>query len=335
MAPTATPAIHPRLPAMGLRVAVVGARRARNGTGPYLAREASALGAEVVSILGTRPSSTETACTQLKEWGISAKPFTHFDPMVRETHPDVLIVASPAGTHRPWLEAAAESGMHVLCEKPLLALFDDAGKAMLRRFSAQGKVLAENCQWPFTLFSFQQLHPSFDPSKVKRFRMLLSPQDRGRTRWLETLSHPLSLLQDVFHGPAKISEIQYQEVSPSAPDARLNFLFTVFDQEIHCEVLLEDTNRLPRPAEFAFDDMVCRRRIETPGYHFSFDTGFQPIELGDGPALSVKAEDPLHLRMTEFMIRVSQAVKTGNAPLDESLLRRQQLMEKLLAAYRP
>ncbi len=335
MASAATPTVHPRLPAMGLRVAVVGARRVRNGTGPYLAREASALGAEVVSVVGTRPSSTESACTQLKEWGISARPFTHFDSMMRETHPDVLIVASPAGTHRPWLEAAADSGMHVLCEKPLLALFDDAGKELLRRFSAQGKVLGENCQWPFTISSFHQLHPDFDASKVKRFRMLLSPEDRGRTRWLETLSHPLSLLQGVFHGPVRLSGVRYEEVSPSAPDARLNFLFTVFDQEIQCEVLLEDTRRLPRPAEFAFDDMVCRRRIEIPGYHFSFDTGFQPVELGEGPSAPVKAEDPLHLRMAEFMIRVSQAVKTGSAPLDESLLRRQQLMEELLSAYRP
>jgi predicted dehydrogenase len=322
-------------PADGLRIAVVGARRVRNGTGPYLAREAKSLGGEVVSVLGTRPSTTEQACRELSHLGMNPEPFTHFTPMLEETHPDVLLVASPAGTHRPWLEAAADAGLHVLCEKPLLALFDESGKELIYRFAADGKVLAENCQWPFTFGSFRELHPGFDPSTASQFRMLMAPSDRGRTRWLETLSHPLSLLQHVFHGPAEIDQIRYEEASPSAPDSRLHFRFTVFQHAVDCEVVLEDTGQLPRPAEFAFDDYVCRRRIEPPNYQFFFDSGFVPVEAEQEPARKVAAEDPLYLRAKDFFERVAKARKTGNAPVEEDFLRRQQLLDRLLTAYQP
>jgi len=322
-------------PADGLRIAVVGARRVRNGTGPFLAREAKALGGKVVSVLGTRPSSTEQACQELSELGMNPEPFTHFTQMFECTRPDVLLVASPAGTHRPWLEAAAEAGLHVLCEKPLLALFDESGKELIYRFAADGKVLAENCQWPFTFDSFRKLHPGFDPRTATQFRMLLAPSDRGRTRWLETLSHPLSLLQHVFQGPAEIDQIRYEEASPSAPDSRLHFRFTVFQHEVDCEVVLEDTEKLPRPAEFAFGDRVCRRRIEAPNYKFYFDSGFVPVETGETPARKVSAEDPLSLRIKDFFERVAAARTTGNAPVEESFFRRQQLLDKLLGAYHP
>ena len=49
------------------RVAVIGARRARQGLGPFVARELRAAGAEVPCFLTTRPETGAQAARDLRE----------------------------------------------------------------------------------------------------------------------------------------------------------------------------------------------------------------------------------------------------------------------------
>ena len=63
-----------------MKAAVVGARRVRQGTGEYVARELARRGVDVVAIVGTRPDSVAEAATNLRErHGIEARGYTSLD----------------------------------------------------------------------------------------------------------------------------------------------------------------------------------------------------------------------------------------------------------------
>lgn len=314
-----------------LRVAVVGARRVRNGTGPFLARMCARLGAKLVGLVGTQPDTARLAAEELAADGLQVAAFAEAENLFAEAAPDVLIVAAPAGAHRSWLHAALEGGAHVLCEKPLAAGSAEEARALAQNFAAAGLVLAENCQWPFVLPAFRELHPGFDLQQAQRFRMLLAPPQRGLERWSEILSHPLSLLQAVSPGPSALSGIRYAEHADDAPDARLDFTWRSHARVLHCEVVAEDLGRLPRPAEFAFDDALCRRRVIQKEYRIRFEA--EVPEPGQRVA-SVAPGDPMEACLRDFMVRVLRARARGVVPLDEDLIRRQALLEQLLDAWR-
>jgi GFO/IDH/MocA oxidoreductase family protein len=314
-----------------IRVCVIGARRVRNGTGPYLARQLADAGAELSAVLGTTPATVADAREALAADGYPCDAYTNFETMVNEVRPDVLVIATPAGTHRPWLEAALHHELHVLCEKPLLTVFDPEAALLPYRFAAVGRIMVENCQWPNTLAAFAELHPDCELGKVSQFRMMLAPEFRGLSRWIETLSHPLSLLQAVVHGPAELQNIRFQESGPAAADARLNFEYCALDRTIDCEVVMQDTGVRPRPAEYALDDYVCRRQIAQPGYQFFFDDGYRPEGTGD--PRKVESVDPQVSCVEDFLQRVLIARVSGAAPANENLARRQRLLSHLLAAY--
>jgi predicted dehydrogenase len=325
-----------------IRVCVIGARRVRNGTGPFLARQVVDAGGELVAVLGTTTATTNSAVQGLAADGYQTEGYTSFEAMANETRPDAVIISTPAGTHRPWLESCLLHELHALCEKPLLSAFDQEAAILPYRFAAMGKVLVENCQWPYTLAAFRELHPSVDFGKVTRFRMMLAPEFRGLSRWIETMSHPLSLLQSISPGPAELEDLRFHESGPNASDSRLNFVFRNVDRAIECEVLLADTGERPRPAEFAFDDKVCRRRVKMPEYQILFDDGFRLEDMESGVAQAdgggeqargVSAGDPQVLCVEAFLKQVKEARETGAAPAAEDIARRQRLLSQVLAAY--
>ncbi len=311
-----------------LRVVVIGARRVRQGTGPFLALQTAEWGANLVGVFGTRPVTAHHAAAWLAARGVTVEEYSDWDTMMTHAHPHAVVIASPLGTHRPWLELAVSHEVHVLCEKPLLRGSAADAQVIAQRFAAAGLVLAENCQWPQTLEAFHALHPEADLSSVSRFRMLLCPGGRGLVRLLEVLSHPLSLLQAVLPGPAELTDIRYLETGIDASDIRLNFGYRVFNREIECEVVLEDTGTYPRPAEFAFDDFVCRRRVIEPGYRIGFATSCEEDSKVYFPEI-----DPMKARLGDFLKQVQQAQKVHSSPIDEDLVRRQFLLEELVDAY--
>ncbi|MBT7011683.1 MAG: Gfo/Idh/MocA family oxidoreductase, partial [Planctomycetes bacterium] len=312
----ASPSASSDSPFACLRVVVVGARRVRQGTGPFLALQTAEWGADLVGVFGTRPVTAHHASAWLSARGVSVAEYSDWDSMMAYADPHAIVIASPVGTHRPWLELALAHDIHVLCEKPLLRGAAADSQDLAKRFAAAGLVLAENCQWPQTLEAFHGLHPQADLSSVSRFRMLLCPGGRGMARLLEVLSHPLSLLQAVFPGPAELLHVRYLETGLEASDMRLNFVYRVFDREIECEVVLEDTGTYPRPAEYAFDDFVCRRRVIEPGYRIGFAATHD-----ENAKVYFPEVDPMKARLGDFFKQVKQAQNTHSSPIDEGLVR--------------
>jgi len=315
-----------------LSVAVIGARRVRHGTGPFLAQHAAAAGAEIVGVLGTSSPSVGGAVDCLAKRGLRVRGFTGFEAMVAATQPRVVLIASPTGTHRPWLAQAHAAGCHVLCEKPLTTAPAATAERLAKSFAAQGLVLEEVCQWPYTLPAVADLHPDLELGSVTHLRMLLAPPLRGLLRWQEMLSHPLSLLQAILPGPATLQAVRFHQHGADDADVRLNFRYCGFAREIAVEFVLEDLGVFPRPAEFALDGHLCRRVVAAEDYGISFTDSASGDEGAAGKM--VACADPLATQVQEFLARVRLAEKRQRAAVGEDLVRRQYLLEQLLTLYR-
>jgi len=102
-------------------VGLVGARRRRQGLGPFVARDLVRAGARVPCFAATSAATRDAASGQLAATcGIEARGYTNVDEMLARERLDALAILSPAETHAAYLESALAAGLHVLCEKPLV-----------------------------------------------------------------------------------------------------------------------------------------------------------------------------------------------------------------------
>ena len=97
------------------------------GTGRVSRQMADAVGragaAQLRGVLSRRP---ETAQAFARDHG-AATPYASLEAMLGDPEVDIVYVASPNGLHRDHVVAAAETGKHVLCEKPMA---NDAGDCL-------------------------------------------------------------------------------------------------------------------------------------------------------------------------------------------------------------
>ena len=95
------------------RVALIGARRARQGLGPFVARDLHAAGAQVSGFLTTRPeSSAQAALSRRAQAGVEARGYLDLEELIDHERPDALAILSPAQTHAGILRSAARAGLH-------------------------------------------------------------------------------------------------------------------------------------------------------------------------------------------------------------------------------
>lgn len=125
---------------MRLRWGILGAARiSRRGLIPGI--HASETG--VLSALASR--NTETAQGWADEFSIPRAHCGYAD-LLADPEIDAVYIPLPNELHRPWVEAAADAGKHVLCEKPL-ALNATEALAMVEHCRARGVVLMEAFMW--------------------------------------------------------------------------------------------------------------------------------------------------------------------------------------------
>ena len=310
------------------RIGIVGARIARQGLGPYVARDLHAAGVEVACLLGTSGRSVEEARAQLRERGVEARGYTDANRMLRRESLDALAILSPAETHERYLRAALEAGLHVLCEKPLVwGGADPARRAgeIVAKFRRAGLLLAENCQWPSVLGAFECLHPQVIGAGPRRFEMWLSPVSTGLQQLVDSLSHPLSLLQALVPGEApRIGSAVCRRLRKPGPGIFIEFDFHSENSKVHSRVRLVQEDRYPRPAGFSIDGARAERRIRLPEY---------AMELSDGKR-SVELVDPLTAHLREFARELGQACGGGPVVDPEPLAVRMALLEDLVEACR-
>ncbi|MDJ0522246.1 MAG: Gfo/Idh/MocA family oxidoreductase [Planctomycetota bacterium] len=294
-----------------MRVAVIGARRSRTGTGAYLARFLVQEGADVVALYGTTPRTAQEATDALEvDTGIRAKPVWDSEALM-DTYPEALIIASPDETHAVWIRFALRHSYHVLCEKPLVwgaTRPAEHAPVLIERAERGGLVLRVATQWPFTLPTYEDLFPGV-AAKATSFFMRLSPTTPGRAMFRTSLSHPLSLLAAVVPDmDARVLDPEV-ELAETQDEGRIHFAYEGAGRRLDCTVHLVQEAAAPRTAAYGFDDAVAHRVIDPSDYSMALEAEGRRVPMPDPMRLLVRsfladvAMDPPRL--------VDPAVATG------------------------
>jgi hypothetical protein len=266
-----------------LRVAVIGARRARQGLGPFIARDLLAAGADVVGLLATSSGSGAEASAQCERFaGVRPRAYTDLAALLDETRPQALAICSPHATHAALLDVALARGLHVLCEKPLVWGDDFASRSLraVEQFQQRELVLFENCQWPYILPAFAELHPGALGAAPQRFAMALEPAARGRDMLADSLPHPLSLLQALAPAAAPRAE-RVDIVSKAEHGVELRFAYVVPSARISVRIDLEPSEHRPRRFALAIDDCTAERQVDPADYALRLVCGERSVPLPD------------------------------------------------------
>ncbi len=307
-------------------IALIGARRAHQGLGPFVAKYLRQTGAEIPAFVGTSKANNDLAAEELRSIaGLDCEGFTDLDSLLKKYKVDAIAILSPPETHAPYLEQALRNGLHVLCEKPFVLNGRNAAKdvePLLADFEKAGLMVGENCQWPRLLPSFVEL---FGPESLRApesFAMGLSPSSSGVDMGADSLSHPLSLLQAQDPGPAHISQVQVQMLAPDGP-CRVQFCFHGQSRNLQCTIHLQDSPQRPRPAWLQFDSSRADRLIRASDY---------AIFLADGNR-QVRAPDPMEIHLREFVIDLERTLSGAPPKSTSPLLDRARMLTDLLAAF--
>jgi predicted dehydrogenase len=294
---------------------LIGARRVRQGLGPFVARHLRELGAEVPCFLGT---SAETVAES--ERALGARGYLDLGELLAREKPDALAILSPSETHERYLEAALEAHVHVLCEKPLLweaEAMAERTADLCERFAAARLLLRESCQWPYTLPAYRVLHPGVGP--IRTFSMRLSPASRDPRPMLgDALSHPLSLLQALTAGaPASVEDAS---VAARPGEVEVRFAYRTPTYEVTSEVWLRTREHPPREASFAVNGHWAEREIRPSDYAFHFRDGVREVAV----------PDPLRELLRDFLAALPTRGEPG-AP-DPAIAPRMALLARILEA---
>ncbi len=312
-----------------VNVAVIGARRARQGTGRYFAAAFAKLGHRVCAITATADASLREATDALRRDGVrlqDGSAYTCARAMLAEATPDALVIASPADSHLEYIRMGLEHRCHVLCEKPLFAPAaapatpaDDAKTCadLMRRFAAARRCLAVNTQWPQTLPTFMRLHPQLNLSAdaIDTFDMRLCPESTGVDMLLDAAPHFLSMLYALCGAGA----ITAPTIDMSERELRLQCTLRHARGQARARLTLEHRRGQPKPAEYAINGAIARRHIQMPGYLLS---------LEDANGARIPMRDPLRMIAEDFI----RQIETEAHPDDSIRICMQQLSELLAQA---
>lgn len=305
-----------------LRIALVGAARRRQGTGPYVARAFARHGGRVTAVVGTTPATVDEARISL---GPDCAGYLSLERLLAAEPVDVVAICSPFEHHREQVEAALDAGCHVFCEKPLW--WDDglleqspeevaaAARRLTARAADRGRLLAVNTQWPLTLDVFEALHPGARSAPLRRFEMLLSPISRGARAVVDAAPHLLSMLH-ALAGPGRL-------IAPSAetrgPDAlRLTFGYAHAGGMAAVGLELRTCPEPPRPARYDVNGCSASRRLDPDTYR---------MWLEDGPR-AVPLPDPLGRSVERFLA----AVRAGASGTDGAVVAAMAQLRELVGA---
>ena len=312
-----------------MRVAVIGARRRRQGLGPFVARGLAAAGAEVVACVGTSAETVALAREDLRQLaGLDVAGYTDADQLLAAERLDALAILSPAGTHLPWLERALDAGLHALCEKPLVWERPDAldqARRLVPAFAERGLVLRENCQWPYTLPAFDALHPGLrEAGPPSRFSMRLAPASPGPTMIGDALPHAISLLQELAPAAeARLTDIRYSSHAADAEELELAFSWQADHGPVAAEVALRLGPSQPREAGFGVDGHGARRLIRQADYAQFFADGARLVDV----------PDPLPLLLADFVSACRSPSHEDSAVAAHKMVERMSALHQLRAAH--
>lgn len=252
-------------------------------------------------VVGTSDKSLAEALNSLKlNCGIDAKPYTNIKTLFDKEDIDILVIASPDGTHLDYLKAAAQANCHVFCEKPLWWPADgtchrpgDAAQAaadLIKRFDDNRRTLFINLQWSHTLSSFHTLYPnaSLSAKDIAQFEIQLSPESIGSRMVIDSAPHLLSMLYQLLgDGDILNAAARYDNAARDALTLTFNYHHERGDTVVTLE--LKRRPGQPRPASYSINGDRVERHVKMPDYLLSLTSRDQCIPIEDPLTQSVRA----------------------------------------------
>ncbi|MGE3165998.1 MAG: Gfo/Idh/MocA family oxidoreductase [Planctomycetota bacterium] len=275
-------------------VLVIGARRAQQGIGEFVARSFHDAGARVAAIVGTTaPTLLEARDALARRHGIHCHGYVNLIEALEVERPNIVAVCSPIAAHHRQLERVAAAGAHCLCEKPMwwadlpqLELVRETG-ALVDEFIARNGYLALITQWPATLATYWTLYPEVQGETVKSLAMLMGPTHYGPRMVLDAAPHLISLLQALV-GLGEV-EVPAVEWAASRREVTVRFRYRpVNGATVAAQLELRQTPAPPRPAGYAINGRWVERVIELPAYDMSFVAAGRRTPLPDPLAQHVQ-----------------------------------------------
>jgi predicted dehydrogenase len=291
------------------RIVIVGARAARQGTGPFIAGALRKLGANVCAIVGTRASSVQQARQALlSEYDLHCRAYVDLPTALESETPDAVVICSPYQFHAAQLLQVARAGCHCLVEKPLAwPATQTEVDELLAAFCQRGLLLQVVNQWPYTLSSFAELHGSA-PREVTDFAMRLSPLSIGENMVPDSAPHFLGMLQALLGaGHCEETVISFPHATQNAPTSELilDCKYRHLNGEAKARLLLKTCELRPRPAWYQINQLRADREVELPHYTQYLVSGEKRLML----------PDPLHEVVQDFLKSLANHATTDEAAL--------------------
>jgi len=264
-------------------VGIVGAGRSRNGLGPFLAEFLESAGFVVTGVSGRSPERAVVNAENLgRQLGHEVKAFTSASALCG-SGVEALAIASPSEHHLEALHAAAEAHLPTLCEKPLVHEHHvEEGARIIETFAQQRLPLLENCQWPYVLAAFFQLHDQLTFGKETTVEIGLGPARRGREMVQNMLSHLLSVIQaiGVVDPDAIATDVRIDDPTFERTRNVLRFRLAGSSRTVEGAFYLEICEAPPRPAWLAIDGLRIDRQVGK-GHSMAFSADGKEVTIDD------------------------------------------------------
>ncbi len=307
------------------RFGLIGARRVRQGLGPFIARDLEAAGAEVACVLGRTADSALAAADAV---GAGIAPTTSLDEFFSHRL-DAVCVLTPAGTHGDYVEEALARGCHVLAEKPFLWYPEtdwvQKAESLEERFAGAGLLLETNAQWPWTLLPLERALGR-SVAGAKRFAMGQQPASEGLQMIGDSAPHPLSMAQTIAPDLTEFASLEV--TAPSEHEIHVRGTLRGDRSTLEIEMQLDGRPLTegagPRQTWIEVNGTRVERCIRPRDYALFFRRGAALFDL----------PDPLTQRVADFVGKVR--ARPGKAPYhpDRTISRRAALLKSIADAYR-
>jgi hypothetical protein len=278
----------------GSDVVIIGAGISRQGTGPWIANILHHQGYRIAAVIGRDMTRAKKASDELAQrFGILTKPLASLSDI--SSPPSLVVIASPAATHREYLETCLQNKWPVFCEKPFI--WDNARNNVQDAITLASQIdttktpIWLNTQWIESLESYRCIYPAVDFENLTDFSWEMSPSSKGIEMIIDAVPHLLSMMLHV----APEGRIENINVTWEGTQyCRLQCSWAHKKRAISTVMTLRSTSAQPRHFAYAFNGHRVERRINEENYSFSFASqhGLFPIE------------DPLKARLLKCLPKV-------------------------------
>jgi predicted dehydrogenase len=267
----------------------------------------------------------------VREQHPQVKGFQDYREMLKLAELDAVVVAAPTGLHYPVVKAALEANKHVLCEKPLCTVSQQAAELVALAETRQ-RVLMTGHVFLFNsgIIKLKELVSSGDPGKIYYLRALrtnLGPVRRDVNSVFDLATHDIAIFNWILNArPESVSAVGGRFLQESIEDVA--FISLRYPNNVlgHIQVSWLDPKKLREIVVVGDKKMAIWDELASAGPITIYDKtvvrqenyeDFGQFQLllreGDITIPKVRLEEPLKVQNRFFL----RCVAEGRLPMND------------------